>query len=170
MVFITKTISYAGVFYMGPSLQYESVKADNGDSYQTLSPRLTVGYGKKIQFPYYVAGELFAVAGNIQGHPSNSSLKNTPSVGASLLPGFMLDDHTFLYGRLGVISTHFSTANSYTWGGQVGFGIETAITDSWDIRSEYIFTQYGNINSNESSSIGAPHSNMIAIGLIHHFN
>lgn len=168
LIFAASTsLSYAGIFYMGPSLEYESVKGDNS-SYQTISPRLTIGYGEKLEFPYYLAGELFAVAGNISGHPDDSRLKNTPSFGASLLPGFMLYDNTFLYGRLGAIATEFSDSSSYTWGGQVGVGIETAITDTWDIRTEYIFTQYGHVDI-DTVSEGSPHSNTVAVGIIHRF-
>jgi opacity protein-like surface antigen len=168
MIFIASTtLSYAGIFYMGPSLQYESIKGD-GASYQTLSPRLTVGYAEKLEYPYYLAGEIFAVAGNINGHPDGSGLENTPSFGISILPGFMVSDNTFLYGRLGTVATSFSAANSYTWGGQIGAGVETAITDTWDIRTEYIFTQYGEINDG-NSSLGSPHSNLVAVGFIHRF-
>jgi len=163
---VSTSLSYAGLFYMGPSLEYESVKGDDS-SYQTLSPRLTLGYAEKLDYPYYLAGELFAVAGNISGHPDDSGLKNTPSFGIAILPGMMISDNTFLYGRLGTITTDFSAADSYTWGGQIGAGIETAITDTWDIRTEYIFTQYGELNGD--SSMGSPHSNTVAIGVIHRF-
>jgi opacity protein-like surface antigen len=168
MIFIASaTLCHAGIFYMGPSLQYESVKGGNS-SYQTFSPRLTVGYAEKLEYPYYLAGEIFGVAGNIDGHPDGSGLKNTPSFGVAILPGFMVLDNTFLYGRLGTVATDFSAADSYTWGGQIGAGIETGITDTWDIRTEYIFTQYGEINGG-NSSLGSPHSNMIAVGIIHRF-
>jgi opacity protein-like surface antigen len=160
------TLSYAGLFYMGPSLQYESVKGD-GASYQTLSPRLTVGYAEKLEYPYYLAGEIFGVAGNINGHPDDSDLKNTPSFGIAILPGMMISDNTFLYGRLGTVATSFAASDSYTWGGQIGAGVETAITDTWDIRTEYIFTQYGDVDGD--SSVGSPHSNLVAVGFIHRF-
>ena len=165
---ISSTLSYAGIFYMGPSLQYESVAGDSTGSYQATSARLTVGYAEKIQFPYYLAGELFGVAGDINGHPDDSGLKNTPSFGVALLPGFMLYDNTFLYGRLGTIASRFSATDSYAWGGQVGIGIETALTQTWDIRAEYIFTQYSDLNG-AGSVYGAPHSNTLAIGFIHRF-
>jgi opacity protein-like surface antigen len=162
----SSSLSYAGIFYMGPSIQYESVKGDTS-SYQDLSPRLTLGYGEKLEFPYYLAGEIFAVAGDINGHPDNSDLKNTPSFGVAVLPGFMLYDNTFLYGRIGTVATSFSGANSYTWGGQIGAGIETAITDTWDIRVEYIFTQYSELDGD--SAEGSPYSNTVALGFIHRF-
>jgi opacity protein-like surface antigen len=162
------TLSYAGIFYMGPSLQYESVSGENNESYQTISPRLTIGYAEKWQYPYYFAGEIFGVAGDINGHPNDSGLKNTPTYGIALLPGFMLYDNTFLYGRLGTVATRFSASNSFIWGGQIGIGIETAITETWDIRTEYIFTQYGEMDG-EGSIFGSPYSNTIAIGIIHRF-
>jgi opacity protein-like surface antigen len=165
---MSSTLSYAGIFYMGPSLQYENVVGDTTGSYQATSARLTVGYAEKLEFPYYLAGELFGVAGNINGHPDDSGLKNTPSFGVALLPGFMLYDNTFLYGRLGTIGSRFSATGSYAWGGQVGIGVETAITQTWDIRAEYIFTQYSELNGS-GSVYGAPHSNTIAIGFIHRF-
>lgn len=160
-------ISYAGVFYMGPSLEYESVKGDNS-SYQAISPRLAVGYAEKLAFPYYIAGEFSAVAGNINGHPDGSNLKNTPSFGISAIPGLMIFDNTFVYGRLGVVSTNFREADGYNWGAQIGAGVETAMTDTWDIRTEYIFTQYGDIDANGVSE-GRPYANAVAIGVIHRF-
>jgi opacity protein-like surface antigen len=166
--FFCSSFSYAGIFYLGPSLQYESVAGENNDTYQAISPRLTLGYAEKLEFPYYLAGELFGVVGDINGHPDDSGLKNTPSYGIAVLPGYMIYDKTFLYGRLGTIATRFAAIDSFAWGGQVGLGIETAITETWDVRTEYIFTQYGELGG-AGSEFGSPHSNTIAVGFIHRF-
>jgi len=157
------TLIHAGTFYLGPGLQYESIAANT--SYQAVSPRLTFGYGGPLNDVYGLAAELFAAAGTIENHPSNSGLKNTPNAGISILPSFLFGTHSFGFGRLGLILANFSAQNSNTWGAQAGLGVETPITQSVNIRAEYVYTAYENVPMQ-----GSPKSSAFVMGFMYYFS
>lgn len=163
IIFAASSSSYAGAFYVGPGLQYEAISTQF-TSYQAISPRLTFGYGTPLNDVYCLAGEFFAVAGTVHNHPTSSGLKNTPNAGFSLLPGFLFGQHSFGYGRLGLITADFSAQNTHAWGAQAGLGIETAMTPHWDIRGEYVYTAYENV-----SEMGSPKSSAFVMGLMYQF-
>jgi len=156
-------LSHAGTFYLGPSLQYESIAADT--SYQAISPRITFGYGGPLNDAYGLAAEIFAAAGTIENHPSDSGLKNTPNVGISILPSFLFGTQSFGFARLGLITASFSAQDTNVWGAQAGLGVETPIIRSVNIRAEYIYTAYENV-----SMQGAPKSSAFVMGFLYHFN
>jgi hypothetical protein len=159
---VSTSLSYAGVFYAGPSLQYESLEANT--SYQAISPRLTFGYSSPLNDVYCLAGELFAVAGTIDNHPGNSDLKNTPNFGISILPGFMFGQQSFGFARLGMVTADFSAQDDNIYGLQAGLGVEVGITNNVDVRGEYAYTAYQNVNNT-----GSPKSSMAVLGLMYRF-
>src|SRR5579862_2281150 len=96
-------------FYAGPTLQYTNIYVRKF-KYQGLSPRLTVGYGGMTNNVLYLAAEIFgtAVTASLKNHPAPAgSLRTSYSYGASLLPGYLLDDVWMLYARLGYITSRF---------------------------------------------------------------
>ena len=163
IIFISFTpFSHAATFYLGPGLQYESISANT--SYQAISPRITFGYGGPLNDVYGLDVEVFAAAGTIDNHPSNSKLKNTPNAGLSILPSFLFGTQSFGFARLGLITASFSAEDSNTWGAQAGLGVETPIVRSVHIRAEYIYTAYENV-----SMQGSPKSSAFVLGLMYHF-
>jgi hypothetical protein len=161
---LSSSLTYAGNFYLGPSLQYESIQAE--DSYQAISPRVTFGYGTPLNDVYGLAGEIFAAAGTIENHPSDSGLKNTPNVGFSILPCVLFGTKSFGFGRLGLITASFSAHDTdVVWGAQAGLGFETPIAHAWDIRAEYVYTAYENV-----SLEGSPKSSAFVLGFMYNLS
>src|SRR5439155_26844016 len=71
---------------------------------------------------------------------SDSGLETTYGYGASIIRGLVLSDHTVAFARARVIRSHFAKTKT---GGQVGVGIQTALTQNVDLRGEYDFAAYG---------------------------
>ena len=156
-------LSHAATFYLGAGLQYESIEANT--TYQAISPRVTFGYGGPLNDVYGLAAELFAAAGTIENHPTDSGLKNTPNAGVSILPSVLFGAQSFGFARLGLITASFSGQDNNAWGAQAGLGFETPIMRSVYIRAEYIYTAYENV-----SMQGSPKSSAAVVGLMYHFN
>lgn len=163
LLIIITSFCDAGTFYLGPGLQYESIEANT--TYQAISPRITFGYGGPLNEVYGLAAELFAAAGTIENHPSDSGLKNTPNVGVSILPSILFGAKSFGFARLGLITASFSAQDNNVWGAQAGLGFETPIMRSVDIRAEYIYTAYENV-----SMEGSPKSSAAVLGFLYQFS
>ncbi len=167
---MSSTIAYAGSFYMGPSVMLNYLSAKNS-SYNSLSPRLSAGYGGIVANNFYLAGELTATPGSVDlkngyTHGTDQNTKVTHTYGLSVIPGIKLNDTAMVYGRVGAVKSYFSSQAKTVTGGQAGIGVETSVSPTWNLRSEYIYTAYRSV----SHDIGSPKSNAIGIGLIHNFN
>lgn len=159
----------AAALYIGPSLSFNNITSSNS-SYRGLSPHFSLGYGDNLSNDFYLAGELFGTPGSIDISNNNvsgsgTSIKTTHSYGASIIPSVMLSSAAMLYGRLGIISSYFTDQDKNVFGEQAGLGIQTNLTPTWDIRSEYTYTSYRSI-----SGIGSPNGDGFSVGLVHKFN
>lgn len=158
--------AFAGNFYAGPSIIYQTVSAD-GIGYNGAAPRLTLGYQDMLSQRVYAAAEIFSnpTTFKIYNNPNNvGSLRVTYSYGISVLPGVNLDNTIIGYVRLGVIKTRFDNLNVVKSGAQYGVGLHWLMTDVWSIRGEYSYTKYKSI-----TNIGHPDANTYSIGLMRTF-
>jgi outer membrane immunogenic protein len=161
----SSTIAFANGPYLGASLGVNNTKFDgknaDGDNTFSLGSRgalLNVfgGYGATVNQNIYLGGELFAGATNanakVKDSDGTANLRTKYSFGISFIPGYMLTDHTMLYGRVGLVKTRFeakdtsagttTTDRKTLTGGQVGLGMQTSLTQNVDLRGEYVYTGY----------------------------
>ena len=114
-------------------------------SYRSVPFNVFAGYGGVLTQNFYLAGEFTGTLTTI-GVNDNGQVKSTYSYGLGILPGMMLNDRTLAFVRLGVVRTRFSEFNKSQTGGQIGFGLQTSLTQSVDLRGEYDFTAYRSVS------------------------
>ncbi|MBA3661509.1 MAG: hypothetical protein H0W64_07265 [Gammaproteobacteria bacterium] len=138
------TTTYAGLqIYIAPGLSYIDVHNNSNElTFQGLDPRFAVGVGTLTLGMFYFALEAFAnpihpMTINSQANELGQNIKPSYSYGASLLPGFHLDDVISLYARAGIIYTRFGQLHTTQGGLQLGVGIETIFGGPWSGRIEY---------------------------------
>jgi opacity protein-like surface antigen len=161
------TAAIANGVYLGPSVLVKHISASHS-SYNGLNPRLSLGYGDMMNESFYLAGEIFAAPitatfSDIHRNGAQST-KITRSFGASIIPGMLLNEQLIGYLRFGVISSKFSGPNVTKTGGQIGFGLQGALTETISLRGEYNYTAYKKI-----SGLGSPKTNEVGIGLMFKF-
>ncbi len=141
--------------------------------FKGIDGNLSLGYGALVSPSFYLAGEIFGIGTvnvkdltNTNSRGNNISAKSNWSYGLSLLPGYMLTDTVLGYIRGGVIRTRFNGANVGVndTGWQIGLGGQTSLAQNWDIRAEYIYSYYGNVDS-----IGKLSSDQANLGLVYKF-
>lgn len=142
-----------------------------GGAYRGVPFNLFAGYGGVISQSFYLAGELFGTVGtaNIS---DNTQLKTSYGLGASVIPGIMLSDHTLAYARAGILRSRFPNGNGNTQtGGQFGLGMQTSLTQNVDLRGEYDFAAYQSKNYNLGTTTAsvAPRSDAFSVGLVYKF-
>jgi opacity protein-like surface antigen len=167
--------SFGGGAYVGVDLGLRTNYSSNPSVYKGLEGTILGGFGYLSRSGFYIAEEVFAADGfQLQGYSNNNNgkpgVKSSWSLGLSILPGYLILDNVLAYGRLGVVKTYFSNSGGNANGGQVGLGLQTALTESWDLRGEYIYSFYssvsGNCTSPPDSAVKADQFNM---GLIYKF-
>jgi opacity protein-like surface antigen len=123
-----------------------------------------VGYGGVLTSNFYLAGELngTVATANIS---DNTALKSSYGLGLSVLPGFMLNDSTLAYARVGVVRSHFTAPNDNRDGAQFGLGLQTSVTQNIDIRGEYDFVAYQ--SEKEMGVSVAPRSDQFSVGIVY---
>lgn len=169
-IFVTMTqAALAGSFYLAPSLVFQDITAQHS-SYRGFAPRFAVGYGTEIPETIVLVGaEIFGTYGSLlitNNHPNGeASVRTSREIGLSVLPGVRLNKSTIGFARLGVVTDVFSTSNTSKAGGQFGVGIETTMTDSWDIRGEYDYTAFGSVGQGR----GSPGADTYMIGFVRRF-
>lgn len=119
----------------------------NVRGYTGIMPRLIFGYGSllgrcKIA---YLGIEAFAGAISL---PITHNQENRVSsfIGGSLVPGFMYDETTLIYAKLGLNYAHYNNLNATRGGPMLGVGLQPQMNDHWDIRFEYTFTFNNSLN------------------------
>lgn len=137
-------------------------------NYRGIPFSVFAGYGGVLDQNFYLAGEAFGTIGTAE-ITNNYGLKTTYGYGASIVPGVLLSDHTVAFGRAGVVRTRFTDANTTRTGGQVGFGLQTNLTQNVDFRTEYDYTSYGTFNNNVGR-VASPHADTFTVGLIYKFD
>jgi opacity protein-like surface antigen len=166
------TYSFAAGPYLGLSLG-STVNGSGAPTYfQGVTGTLSAGWGMMASPMFYLAGELFgsgtASVKNFSSSPTaaaNQGAKETWSWGLSFIPGFMVTDHVLLYGRLGGQQTRFKDAGVNKTGWHVGLGGQTNVYQNWDLRGEYVLSQYRSV----SSQVGRVVSNKVNIGVVYKF-
>lgn len=149
---------YAGVTVSADN--YE-VKADNlfasGDQFDGLSGN-GAGFGAFAGYDFAISDRMFA---GIEGSIDTSGAEITIDDGVDELTvsagltyelggrlGMMVNDSTAIYGRAAWIRSEFEADLSGTSeeddqdGWRFGAGVETALSDTIDLRLEYAFTSY----------------------------
>lgn len=160
--------------YVGAGLGITANTATSSQygSYRGVPASVLLGFAGNMD-QFYLGGELAGVLGT--GELSDQgSVRTSYSYSGSLTPGFLLSDHTLALVRLGVVRTHFpkvrtptsSTSHDQT-GGEVGFGLQTALTQNIDLRGEYDFIAYRSIEARGYSV--KPRSDVATVSLIYKF-
>lgn len=137
-------------------------------NYRGVPFSVFAGFGGVLTDNYYLAGEFTGTVATAD-ISNNNGLKTSYGYGASVLPGFMLSDHTLAFVRAGVVRSHFTNANESETGGQFGAGLQTSLTQNVDLRGEYDFTAYRSFN-NSIGRVAAPRSDAFNASLVYKFD
>ena len=162
--------SFAAGPYLGLSLGNRTNYTGSPTVFKGLDGILSLGYAGMVTPSFYLAGEVFGLAtGNIKDltytfGTTTSSAKSNWSYGADLIPGYMITDYVLGYLRAGVVTTRFNGQGSTKTGGQLGLGGQTSLTTNWDLRGEYVYSQYGRV-----SGIGKVSADQVNLGLVYKF-
>jgi len=144
---LSSTVAFAATPYVGGSLGYSGFKHQSGEIVNLFG-----GYGDTFSQSQmiYLGGELGL---NVAHYKTYGT---TYGAGLSLLPGIMLAKNTMIYGRVGLDTLYASRQthkNHYTYifGPQYGLGVQTKVSDNWDVRGEYV---YSNARQDGSYNLG----------------
>lgn len=168
---LTPIVAYASP-YMGLSMGVNVNTSDevgmfnaSAANYRGIPLTLSGGYGIDLRGPFYIAGELFITptTGELSSSRGNY-LKTTYGYGLAFIPGVQLSEHTVGYARLGLVRTHYESQNADVNGAQFGLGLQTSVTQNWDVRGEYAVTAYDNFK--EVSSL---RSDQFNLGVVYRF-
>lgn len=164
--------SFGGGPYVGLSLGARTNYTSNPVAYKGIEGTLTAGFGVLVKNGFYIAEEVFIGDGfQVQNYDDSAEgAKSSWSIGLSVLPGYLILDNLIGYLRLGVVKTHFSSDGSNN-GGQVGLGFESALSESWDLRGEYIYSFYESSQNcgSRPGQLGSVKSDQFNIGLLYKF-
>lgn len=162
--------TYSAGPYIGFSLGDRTNFSNTSRAFKGADFNLSGGYGAMLTPDFYLAGELFVLgtAKVAEYETSTLSIQSTWSYGASILPGYMLNERVLGYLRGGVIRTRFNRQHGDATGGQFGLGLQTALDHNWDLRAEYIWTWYNGI-SNGPVSTANPRSTQFNVGVVYKF-
>jgi len=184
-----------------PGMHGFNVKNDNQLSATGLFGTIFAGYGKKLSDAgrwnnVYLGGELNANLSSLEHQDSNdefvhqsfsrTTYKMPYSFGASFIPGYVYNDNTLFYGRLGyangnfkVSTTDASLTNTHKnlSGFRWGLGLQRMITTQVAIRMDYSNVSYNSTTVHTVDSLSAvskktqftPHVNEVAFGLVYCF-
>lgn len=168
---LASSASFAGTGsspYVGASLgvNVNSSTSVAGDAavYRAVPLKVFAGYGAVINQSAYLGFELMGLPGSAQMSNKNN-MRTSYGYGASVLPGVMLSDQTLAYLRGGVVRTEFSNVNNMATGAEMGVGMQTFLTQNFDLRGEYDYTAYRTV-----SGIHAPSADSYDLGLVYKFN
>ncbi|HSW71282.1 MAG TPA: outer membrane beta-barrel protein [Gammaproteobacteria bacterium] len=164
--------SFGGGPYLGFNLGLRTNYTSNPVAYKGLEGIVTGGFGVLLKNGFYIAEEIFVEDGvQLQNYSDSAeSSKSSWSAGLSILPGYLILDNLIGYLRLGVVRTHFSSDGSAN-GGQVGLGFESALSENWDLRGEYIYSFYETTFgcSTQPGELGSVKADQFNLGLIYKF-
>lgn len=164
---ITTSITTAhAAFYAGPLVGLTSNTSPNGN-FRAIQPIIAIGYSEMVSTCTYLAIEAFGSPTSLMlddNTPGGSSLRSTYSLGASFIPGYLITDNVIGYLRLGIVTTKFEAPNTVKTGGQVGLGLQTGLTDEWQLRFEYDYSAF-----KSAPEIGSVKTDQVLLGLIYNF-
>jgi opacity protein-like surface antigen len=165
---VTSTVAFAnGAPYAGLSAGVIT-NTSTTVNYRGMPGNIFAGYGATIGIGIYLAGEVSGTLGAIT--ITDNGLRSTYSYGISFIPGLMLSDHTMGYARLGLLRTHFTPKGNVgaatVAGGEFGLGLQTSLTQNWDLRMEYDYIASRSI----SGLSGTPRTDTTTLGLAYKFD
>lgn len=153
--------------YLGGSINIVD-NVSGHSSFRGLTGSVMGGFGGAVNEDTYLAGELFADIGTLVLDNNTSlgspTLRTTYSYGISIIPGLMLSNRTMAYVRIGLLKTNFTGLTSSVTGAQFGLGMQTSITQYWDMRLEYDYVPYQNTKG------VSPSADQFKLGFIYKFN
>lgn len=131
----SSNIVIAGTPYVGGSLGVTNLGVSGGNVQAGAIGKLFGGYGSifGVNENIYLGAELNL---DIAHYPYDSG--TTYGLGASFIPGVMLTDCTMLYGRVGIEANRNMHSSTIYAGNQLGFGLQTRLSQNWEIRPEYV--------------------------------
>jgi len=157
--------------YIGVSVGPRVVGTGRPVYAKSIDGTLFAGWGGIFAQSFYLAGEIFgqgdANIKDFKGAPAKvSGAKTSWGWGLSLIPGMLITDHVLGYLRGGYVQTRFTDPNQNVnaSGWQVGGGAQTNLWANWDLRGEYVYSQYNNVKR-----IGKPLSDQFNLGVIYKF-
>lgn len=136
----------------------------NPGVFRGIPVKVFAGYGSLLSQSFYLAGELTATLGTGEISTSNN-MKTSYGFGLSALPGFMLNDNTMAFARVGYVKSRFSSVNKMVNGGQFGLGMQTSLTQAMDVRGEYTYTDYSN-----AGTVRSPRADEYTLGLVYNID
>jgi opacity protein-like surface antigen len=158
----------AGVFYIGPTLSYESITTSQSISYNGVTLRPVLGYGSTLgDTAFYLGAELF---GGLKPLTLNNNAKNgislrpSYSYGVSALPGYFFDQDTLGYLRVGPIVQRFDQVGVTKTGFEVGIGLAYHFADCWNMTGEFDYMKYPSF-----ASVSGPREGQFTLGLNYSF-
>lgn len=161
----SSTIFAASAPYLGASLGLVNNTSTTAN-FRGIPLTIMGGFGAAFDQNFYLAGELFATLGTsavTNDNPNSTSIRTSFGYGASVLPGVMVNDHTMLFGRFGIIKSRFSSLSTTANGGEFGLGLQANLMQNWDLRAEYDYIKY-----HRTAGI-SPKTDAFNIGLIYKF-
>jgi opacity protein-like surface antigen len=152
--------------YVGGTVGLQDVIA-YPNVYRAWQPGLFIGYGSDFEKDYYIAGEFMATfAATISNNYTNrnDSMRNSPIISLSLIPGMYLVNGAMMFLRLGIAETYFPPVSTWRPGGIAGIGLDVSFTSCWSVRTEYDYSVFRAIDA------GTPRSDMFALSLKYTFD
>lgn len=149
--------------YLGGDIGLTINSAKNTTTYRGVTGNINLGYGGIVSPSVYLAGEVYFIPGTISVGQS-SALKTSWGAGASIIPGWMLNDKTMAYARLGVSEARFTGPGQAKVGGHVGLGLQTNLCQNWDLRGEYVWNKFTSPNG-----FTTPVSDVVNVGIVYRF-
>lgn len=144
---------------------------------------LFAGYGIGIEPNFYIGGEIFANRNAIDTNKKTiegemrGDLQSSYSYGLSLIPAYSVYTNTIIFLRVGLVESGFQTKEFFidddekstqvdnVLGVQYGFGAETQLLRSFDIRVEYVYSNYKSFNVSGNRIF--PQNNQFNVGFIY---
>jgi opacity protein-like surface antigen len=167
LAFAAVAVSASAAPYVGFGTGVITNTATN-TNYRGMPGNIFLGYGANIGQGVYLAGEVTGRFGAVT--ITDNGLKSTYVYGLSFIPGLMISEHTLGYARIGLSRTHFSPqapGQSATVAGiNLGFGLQTGLTQNWDLRGEYVYTASRSV----TNVSGNPRTDETTLSLVYKFD
>lgn len=145
------TVSFAnGAPYVGGSLGVIDTTSTTPGVFRGVPATVFGGYGASINRNIYLGGEVLATLGTFNITNATTAiggLKTSYGYGASIIPGIYVSESSMVFGRVGVVRSRFSDLSETVTGGQVGLGMQTTVSQNWDLRGEYDYTKYSSVHN-----------------------
>ncbi|GEM_PF-1139423 len=138
----------------------------DSDSMSGLNGGIFAGFGKSINDKFWLGGEVAYSRSNADYSESDGSvtatLEQNQTLEIGIRPGYLVQDDTLIYGRLGFVKTKFDLnvtdgTNSFSDGEtlngvRLGLGAERIVKDNISLRIDASFTNYEDYSISDSAT------------------